>query len=83
MGAGGRPLVIDWQPEDDPARLKALYQGETRRDVRPRLHALWLLRSGQRIRVAAAVLGVHERNVQCWVGWYRVGGVPVVMAHRR
>lgn len=83
MGAGGRPLVIDWQPEDDAARLKGLYQAETLRDVRPRLHALWLLRSGQRVRAVAAVLGVHERNVQRWVGWYRTGGVAAVMAHRR
>jgi transposase len=83
MGAGGRPLVIEWEPEDDAARLKGLYQAEPRRDVRPRLHALWLLRTGRRIREVAAVLGVHERNVQRWVGWYREGGLPAVMAHRR
>ncbi|MDQ3699921.1 MAG: hypothetical protein M3442_03260, partial [Chloroflexota bacterium] len=29
-----------------------------------------------------AVLGVQERNVQRWVGWYRAGGLPAVMAHR-
>jgi hypothetical protein len=39
--AGGRPLVIDWAAEDDAARLKGMYQAEMRRDVRPRLHALW------------------------------------------
>lgn len=83
MAGGGRPLVIDWAAADDAARLKALYQGETRRDVRPRLHALWLLRTGHRIREAAVVLGVHERNVQRWVGWYRDGGLPAVMGHRR
>jgi transposase len=83
VGAGGRPLVIDWRAGDEAARLKALYQTETRRDVRPRLHALWLLRTGRGIREAAAVLGVHERNVQRWVGWYREGGLPTVMAHRR
>jgi transposase len=83
MGAGGRPLVIAWRPEDDAERLKALYRAEPRRDVRPRLHALWLLRSGRRIRAVAAVLGVHERNVQRWVGWYRAGGVAAVTAHRR
>jgi len=83
MARGGRPLVIDWRAEDDAARLKALYQTETRRDVRPRLHALWLLRSGHRLREVAAGLGVHERNVQRWVGWDRTGGLPTVMAHRR
>jgi transposase len=83
MGAGGRPLVIAWAPEDDAARLKGLYQAERRADVRPRLHALWLLRTGRRIREVAAVLGVHERNVQRWVSWYRAGGVAEVSAHRR
>ena len=83
MGRGGRPLVIAWAAEDDAERLKRLYQAETRRDIRPRLHALWLLRTGRRIREVAAVLGVHERNVQRWVRWYREGGVATVMAHRR
>ena len=83
MGAGGRPLVIDWASADDAARLKALYQAERRADVRPRLHALWLLRTGRRIREVAAVLGVHERNIQRWVGWYRTGGLAEVTAHRR
>ena len=83
MAAGGRPLVIAWAPADDAARLKALYQAERRADVRPRLHALWLLRTGRRIREVAAVLGVHERNIQRWVGWYRTGGLGEVMAHRR
>lgn len=83
MAGGGRPLVIDWAADDDAAHWKVMYQAETRRDVRPRLHALWLLRSGHRIREAAAVLGVHERNVQRWVRWYRAGGLPAVMTHRR
>lgn len=83
MARGGRPLRIDWWDEDTADHLKQLYQAETRRDVRPRLHALWLLRTGHRIRAVAQVLGVHERNVQRWVGWYREGGRPAVMGHRR
>ena len=83
MGRGGRPLVIAWAAEDDAERLKRLYQAETRKDIRPRLHALWLLRTGRRIREVATVLGVHERNVQRWVRWYRTGGLAAVMAHRR
>lgn len=83
MGRGGRPLVIAWAAEDDAAQLRRLYQAETRKDIRPRLHALWLLRTGRRIREVAAVLGVHERNVQRWVRWYRAGGLAAVMAHRR
>lgn len=79
----GRPLVIDWRPEDDEATLKAAYQKERRADVRPRLHALWLLRDGRSVREVAALVGVHERSVQRWVGWYRNGGVATVRAHRQ
>jgi len=77
----GRPLVIAWQ--DDAAALYARYQQETRRDLRPRWHALWLLRTGHTVRETAAVLGVHERAVQQWVAWYRVGGLAEVAAHRK
>jgi transposase len=79
----GRPLVIGWRPEDDEGALKAAYQKERRPDVRPRLHALWLLRRGRRVREVAQVVGVHERTVQRWVGWYRVGGLPTVRGHRQ
>lgn len=79
----GRPLAIAWRPEDDEATLKAAYQREQRVDVRPRLHALWLLRTGRSVRAVAAVLGVHERSVQRWVGWYRAGGIAAVRAHRQ
>lgn len=81
--AGGRPLMIAWRAGDDVAALKAAYQREARRDVRPRLHALWLVRTGECLREAARVVGVHERNVQRWIGWYRTGGMAAVAAHRR
>lgn len=79
----GRPLVIAWWAEDEEAALKARYRKERRPDVRPRLHALWLLRSGRGVREVAQVVGVHERTVQRWVGWYRDGGVAAVRAHRQ
>lgn len=79
----GRPLVIAWRPEDDDGALKAAYRQEGRADVRPRLHALWLLRMGRPVRAVAAVLGVHERTVQRWLRWYRDGGVAAVRAHRQ
>jgi transposase len=84
MAAGrGRPLVIDWRPKDEAAALKLLYRKERRPDVRPRLHALWLLRGGRSVRAVAQLVGVHERSVQRWVGWYREGGVAAVRAHRQ
>ena len=79
----GRPLEIAWRPEDDEGALKAAYRKEQRPDVRPRLHALWLLRSGRGIRAVAQLLGVHERTVQRWVDWYRQGGMAAVRAHRQ
>jgi transposase len=79
----GRPLVIDWRPEDGKAALKTAYRKERRADVRPRLQALWLLRSGRNVREVAGLVGVHERTVQRWVGWYREGGVAAVRAHRQ
>ncbi len=79
----GRPLVIGWRSEDDETGLKAAYQKERRPDVRPRLQALWLLRSGRGVREVAQVVGVHERTVQRWVGRYRDGGLAAVRAHRQ
>lgn len=82
-GGRGRPLVIDWRREDAEGTLKAAYRQERRADVRPRLQALWLLRSGRGVREVARLVGVHERSVQRWVGWYRDGGVAAIRAHRQ
>jgi transposase len=81
MRRRGRPLVIEWR--DEAEVLCARYRGEAKPDLRPRWHALWLLRTGRTVREAAAVLGVHERSVQQWVAWYRTGGVEEVAAHRK
>jgi transposase len=35
------------------------------------------------VREVAQVVGVHERTVQRWVGWYRAGGVAAVAGHRQ
>jgi transposase len=77
----GRPLVIAWR--DEAAALYGRYRQETKPDVRPRFHALWLLRTGATARETARVLGVHERSVQQWIAWYRTGGVTEVAAHRK
>lgn len=77
----GRPLVIAWQ--DEAATLYARYRHETKPDLRPRWHALWLLRTGHTVRQTAVVLGVHERSVQHWLAWYRQGGTAAVAGHRK
>lgn len=77
----GRPLQIVWQ--DDEASLRRRYQQERDPELRPRWHALWLVRRGLSLRAAAGVLGVDERSVRRWVAWYRAGGVAAVAQHRR
>jgi transposase len=76
----GRPLAVEWAAEDDAASLQARYRRERRAAVRPRLHGLWLVRAGRSAREAAEVLGVHERSVTRWLGWYRAGGLAAVEA---
>jgi transposase len=78
MARRGRKLTIEWAEADDAASLYRRYRRERRADVRPRLHALWLVRTGHSAREAAGVLGVDERTVQRWVGWYRAGGLAPI-----
>jgi transposase len=79
MARRGRKLVIAWAAGDDAASLYGRYRRERRVDVRPRLHGLWLVRTGRTTREAAEVLGVHERSVQRWLRWYRAGGLAGVV----
>ena len=78
----GRPFEVSWAQEDTAEALKAAYQRERDRELRTRLHGLWLLRSGWRLSSVAAAVGVHYRTVQTWVGWYRKGGVAEVVSHK-
>ena len=75
-----RKLMVDWQEEADT--LRQLYQRERDGQHRTRLHALWLLRCGHTLQSVATTLGVGQRTVQNWVGWYREGGLSAVRAHR-
>jgi transposase len=75
MARRGRKLMVAWAAEDDAASLYARYRRERRPDVRPRLHGLWLVRTGKTTREAAEVLGIDERTVQRWLAWYRAGGL--------
>jgi transposase len=79
--AGGRPLKVVWR--EDAAILGQQYLQEHDVQLRPRLHALWLLREGRRLADTAAVVGVHYRTVQDWLAWYRRGGLAEVRTHRR
>jgi transposase len=79
--AMGRPVVVAWS--EDAATLGRLYRSERDNQVRPRLQALWLIQRGRTVREAATLVGVHERTVQEWLGWYRAGGLAAVRGHRR
>lgn len=74
MAGRGRPFVVAWRDGDDEAALKAAYRAEPDAEVKPRLHALWLVRAGRRLGEVADVVGVDYRTVQRWVAWYRQGG---------
>jgi transposase len=73
-------LQVDWQ--EDEATLYELYKQEKDHQIRPRLHALWLLHQGHAMKQVATLLGVHYRTIQEWVAWYRQGGIAEVRRHR-
>lgn len=79
----GRPFVVYWREEDTIEALKAAYQKERDIELRTRLHGLWLLRSGLKLSSVAGSVGVHYRTVQTWVDWYRHGGLPNVLSHKK
>lgn len=75
----GRPLKIVWQ--EDAATLKQLFQQEPDKEIRPRLHALWLAREGRCLSEIATLLAVHYHTVLRWAGWYRKAGLREVHKH--
>ena len=78
----GRPFRIQWRDDDHEETLAGAYRREHDAELRPRLHALWLLRRGEHLGQVAHLLGVHYRTVQQWVAWYRTGGLAEVRRHR-
>jgi transposase len=73
-------LELNWQ-EAVPA-LRQAYRHEKDGELRPRLHALWLLREGRSLAEVAALVGVHYVTLQTWVAWYRRGGLAEVRRHK-
>jgi transposase len=83
MAGHGRAFVVSWQEEDTEEALRAAYRTERDGVVRQRLHALWLLRSGERrMDEVAELVGATYRTVQRWVAWYREGGLDAIRTHR-
>jgi transposase len=79
----GRRLRLAWRASDTAEALHDAYRAEGDAEVRMRLHGLWLLRGGRRVREVAEAVGVHYRTVQRWVRWYEQGGLATVRGHRQ
>jgi transposase len=64
--------------------LQVRLRSERDAQLRPRLHLLVLLKSGQITtrRQAAAHLAVHRNTVALWLRTYRAGGLPALVTHK-
>jgi len=62
------------------AVLLATYGGAS--TLRPRWHALWLLRQGYTRKTVADLLGINPRTLRDWIAWYQMGGCAEVTRHQ-
>ena len=69
---------------EDLESLQARLRSERDPQLRPRLHLLVLLKSGQVTtrREAAAHLAVHRNTVALWLRTYRDGGLPALLTYK-
>jgi hypothetical protein len=67
----GRAPEVSW--EESAQELYELYRGERDTERRKRVHAVWLVRSGQPPAAAAELAGVGKRTLERWLSWYPVG----------
>jgi transposase len=70
------PSFADWR-DDSETLLRACLDEETR-EIKTRLHVLWLLRRGIDLRVVARISGARTTSVRRWLDWYQHGGIPEV-----
>jgi transposase len=69
---------------EDLDTLQARLRSERDGQLRPRLHLLVLLKSGQITtrRQAAAHLAVHRNTIAFWLRTYRDGGLPALLTYK-
>ena len=72
-----KPLAVAWA--ETAEELEARYRAERDLARRKRLGALWLVRRGERVAEAGRLVGVGERTVFRWLGWYRQAGLAGVL----
>ena len=59
-------------------QLLEAYRQETGREIRTRLHAVWLVERGAAPGMAARAVGAALPSVRRWLEWYAQGGVGEV-----
>jgi transposase len=69
---------------EDLETLQARLRSERDAQLRPRLHLLVLLKSGQITtrRQAAVHLAVHRNTVALWLRTYHAGGLPALLTYK-
>lgn len=77
----GRPFRVDWRHTAEQFAWRA--RRERVATLVPRWHGLRMLRDGKTLRETSTALGYSYRQVQDWVGWYRLGGMTEVARHRK
>jgi transposase len=72
-----RSVAVAWR--ETAEELERRYRAERDVEARKRLGALWLVRRGDRVGDAGRLVGVGERTVFRWLGWYREAGLDGVL----
>jgi transposase len=72
-----KPVAVTWVETAED--LYERYRVERDVERRKRLGALWRVRAGDRVADAGRVVGVGERTVFRWLGWYRAAGLDGVL----
>jgi transposase len=72
-----KAVTVTWA--ETAGELERRYRAERDVERRKRLGALWRVRVGDRVADAARLVGVGERTVFRWLGWYRAGGLAGVL----
>lgn len=72
-----KPVGVVWH--ETVGELERRYRAERDVEQRKRLGALWRVRCGDRVGEAGRLVGVGERTVFRWLGWYREGGLAGVL----
>jgi transposase len=72
-----KPVSVMWH--ETAEELERRYRAARDVEVRKRLGALWRVRCGDRVGDAGRAMGVGERTVFRWLGWYREDGLAGVL----